>query len=376
VKIDSDLVSALYQGVTEEPPWQHFAEQLRLALNAKHVGVTLHHAQHSGHDIYVLATHGNDRVDWVGVEETYRREFMADDPYRLDRMEPGTVLRLDRPNSGEQYQNFLQQIGINQSLRSYCADPSGFHAWLDVTRGSEQPEPFSDQDMALLEALLPHLEQALGLYATINRLETECALYEGMIEHMTLGCVLLNRDGGVIRINDTAESIIAGSPMLNLLHGRLQLTSAESQRSLERAIEQMVSDERSRAEGVLVKVGDYDTGLLGLLVYPAPASYYYRGEQAPAVIIYLSNLKAGLDALRPSEHHSLERVRQLLGLTQREATLALLLASGYSIADAARYMTVGEAAVRNYSKNIYSKLGISSQTDLVRIVLRSFSFLK
>ena len=39
-------------------------------------------------------------------------------------------------------------------------------------------------------------------------------------------------------------------------------------------------------------------------------------------------------------------------------------------------MGVAEAAARSYSKRIYAKIGIKSQSDIVRLVYRSFALLR
>ena len=63
-------------------------------------------------------------------------------------------------------------------------------------------------------------------------------------------------------------------------------------------------------------------------------------------------------------------------MTRQEAKLALLLAYGHNLAEAACEMCIAENAARNYSKKIYAKMGIAGQTDLVRLMLRSLSFLR
>ena len=67
---------------------------------------------------------------------------------------------------------------------------------------------------------------------------------------------------------------------------------------------------------------------------------------------------------------------QLFGLTPQEARLALLLADGSTLAAAAHSLGVAETAARSYSKRIYAKMGIRSQSDIVRMVYRSFALLR
>ena len=116
--------------------------------------------------------------------------------------------------------------------------------------------------------------------------------------------------------------------------------------------------------------------MLGLLVQPAPVRVYYRGQEAPCAIVYVSEIYPNVPLAQPVHARSVQRICRLFDLTRQEATFSLLLAFGASIAEAATKMEIGESAARNYSKKIYSKMGISGQADLVRVMLRSLSFLR
>ena len=70
------------------------------------------------------------------------------------------------------------------------------------------------------------------------------------------------------------------------------------------------------------------------------------------------------------------QIARLFDLSPQEARLALLLAYGYTISEAAAEMHIAETAARNYSKRVYAKVGIGSQTDLVRLVYRNLAFLR
>ena len=135
-------------------------------------------------------------------------------------------------------------------------------------------------------------------------------------------------------------------------------------------------EELDRLTGEILRMGQVEDHLLGILVQSAPVRHYYRGHETPFVIIYLSEIHTPLQALQPAKSHSVQRICSLFDLTRQEATLSLLLACGHTIAEAAQKMQIGESAARNYSKKVYGKLAISSQADLVRVMLRSLLFLR
>lgn len=371
-----DLLHLLYQSIQDALPWQRFAEGLRGLLRARNVVITLHHVQQTGCDSYVMAGIADDPIDWQAVEEEYRANFMALDPVSLGRMVPGQVERLSQHLS---YSHFSKKLGFSDSMRLCVAEPQGMRCWVDVVRSEAQQPLFSTADMELLQALVPHMETALNLFARLQRQETECFVYESMLDHFGLGCVLLNGTGEVLHMNPVATQLVQRVPGLAVMERRLRLKDRAVQRQLEQAIEKMVlAREQGQEEvsGEILRMGQVEDHLLGILVQSAPVRHYYRGQETPCVIVYLSEIHTPLQALQPVKSHSVQRICSLFDLTRQEATLSLLLACGHTIAEAAEKMQIGESAARNYSKKIYGKLAISSQADLVRVILRSLSFLR
>ncbi|MBV8248124.1 MAG: hypothetical protein JO200_06695 [Comamonas sp.] len=374
--LPGDLLHLLYQSLQDALPWQRFAEGLRRLLGARNVVITLHHEQQTGCDSYVMAGIADDPIDWQAVEEEYRSNFMALDPMRLDRMAPGQVERLTVHLT---HSHFAQKLGFTDSMRLCVAEPQGMRCWVDMVRCDAQQPLFSAGDMALLQALVPHMETALSLFARLQRQETERFVYESMLDHFGLGCVLLNGAGQVLHMNPVATQLVQRVPGLSVQEHRLRLKDRAVQRRLEQAIEKVVlarEQGQEEANGEILRMGQVEDHLLGILVQSAPVRHYYRGQETPCAIVYLSEIHTPLQALQPAQSHSVQRICSLFDLTRQEATLSLLLACGHTIAEAAQKMQIGESAARNYSKKVYGKLAISSQADLVRVMLRSLSFLR
>jgi DNA-binding CsgD family transcriptional regulator len=76
-----------------------------------------------------------------------------------------------------------------------------------------------------------------------------------------------------------------------------------------------------------------------------------------------------VDPERGQEANS-ERELRLLGLTASEARLAALIGRGMSRGEAAAKLGLSPATVADTAKDIYSKLDIKRQSELVRLVDR------
>ncbi|MNC18274.1 Bacterial regulatory protein, luxR family [compost metagenome] len=180
-------------------------------------------------------------------------------------------------------------------------------------------------------------------------------------------------------MNQAARAIIDKHRGIELNHGRVLLQERAAQQALEKAIANALAasaQEGGHYRGELVRLQARDGVLLGMLAAPAPLIAYYQGRHVPSVIIYLSELTESLAMQQVSGGSAAELIAQLLDLTRQEARLAALLACGQTISEAAGQMGIAVTAARNYSKNIYAKLGIKGQNDLVRILFKSFALLR
>ncbi len=373
------LVGDIYEGPLEAEPWRSFAERLRIVMAARNVAITLHHPQGLVGDTYVMAQEADDATDWEAVETVYRQQFMRDDPRRLELVPPGAIVQIEGRSISPEARDYLAALDIGNCLRTSFAEPGGMRCWIDVVRPLRDAAPFGAADTALLRTLYPHLERALRLYAAQKRQEAERAVYEDTIDHFVLGSVLLDGTLAVMRVNKAAATIIEAHPGIAIARDRLRLADPARRRELDgalaRALAASAGDGQER-RGELVRLDTPGDKPLGLLVYPVAQARYYQGAHAPSVIVYLTDLAQRLEALQPTRESSQALVAQLFGLTPQEARLALLLADGCTLAAAAQQIGVAEAAARNYSKRIYAKMGIKSQSDIVRLVYRSFALLR
>lgn len=377
----TELIGLVYEGLNEARPWAALADRLRQVLAAINVTVTLLHAEELPSDIQVMSVDPDDHTDWLLAERVHRERFAHIELVDPRSLRPGEVLVFGPRDVEPECAAYMAFINLASCLRTCFAEPGGMRCWIDVIRGHSEPQrPFAAEDLELIRALLPHLGRALGLYARLKRQEAEKSIYEGCLDHLLLGCLLLDGDGQLLCVNQAARAIIDKHQGIELSHGRLQLQDRAAQRALDKAIVNAIAaraQEAGRYRGELVRVQAQDGVLLGMLATPAPLfDYYYQGRHVPSVIIYLSELTESLAMQQVSGGSAAELIAQLLDLTRQEARLAALLACGQTISEAAGQMGIAVTAARNYSKNIYAKLGIKGQTDLVRILFKSFALLR
>jgi len=360
----------------ESPPWESFLSELRSCMRARTADLTLFHAAGDGRDTHVMSSDAEDGQHWDRVESIYRARYMATDPLPQSAIHPGQIVQLDTAGADPQFREFLISNGIAHVQTMGFAEPGGMRCWLILIR-KDAACPFGSEERAIFAGMLPHLERALRIYATIMRRQTERDLYVETVDHLAVGCILLNGEGKVIHSNHAAISIMAEHANISIRNQQIYIADPGFRRHLERAIDSAMAARvncRSRPQSQLVKIPSV-AGTVGLLVHAVPIVPYYQGRQATHVIIYISTLGHS-EALNPFRNASQELLAQLFDLTKQESRLVLLLAEGKTLAAASIEMNIAERTARNYSKTIYQKIGIQRQSELVRLVYSSIALLK
>ena len=93
------------------------------------------------------------------------------------------------------------------------------------------------------------------------------------------------------------------------------------------------------------------------------AEMSFRSPRVAALLLIID-----IDPTRPGRIAP-ELVAAALGLTPAESVVAALLAEGRTIRDIARATGREEETVRWHKKHVFSKVGVSRQVDLVRLLL-------
>lgn len=360
------MVGALYEGPLTTPPWQQALQMLQDKLGAEHVTLMLRppSSDHSG----VMINTGETTRQ---ATESYETHFFSIDPFV--RLEEGEVVTAEEMVGREWlnstvYKEYLKPLGVRHLLGADIYTEDGVECRLRVTR-TEQAAPFSEDDKALVRFVLPHLKRAIQLHSRLDFLETERQLFAGTINRMLLGIISYDEQGNILETNEEARRILGEKDGIWMTRDALRLDRTTEERELHRIIRRACSGECAEATPAMVDAlavtRPSGRASLGVLIKTVPAGEYSEGRNRPAAVVYLRDPEA--NAAQPSH----ELVRRLFGLTRMEATLALLLAEGLTLDEAAEEMNVRRNTARTHLRSIFCKTGVTRQTMLVRLLLNS-----
>lgn len=270
----------------------------------------------------------------------------AADPGRLMAQGQRTVVvdeivPADRPYTHDPYfAHHLLLGGYRHEIQGVCATGRRGHALLTVTRRATSGS-FEPRHLRLLDAVVPHV--AAGLHTATVR-ETLAAP-----RATETGVIILDEAGDVVLANAVGERWLAtpdapGRPgrlwALHVLAGLLARSLTPDGAATVPAIE----------------VADPSTGAL----------YRLRAERAQET----DGGARSLILIEPARGADRPEALLRLGLTPREATVALGVLRGASEQELACDAGISPHTIAQHLRNVFTKLGISSRRELMLLLYR------
>ncbi len=349
-----DLLTALYEGLHEDPRWTTFLSRVQRRTRADHVSLICGQGDAPLHNSTQWFA-GRD----VRAQAEQLSGLAALDPTSYYRLRPGRVysatelMHPEDPDHGRSRKDYLERIGIRAGRYMRVTEPGGHSAWLSITRATDD---FSGADSALLSALGPHLSIALRTLNELERARFRSAVSDDALTRAGIGWAALDAQSHLI---DTG-----GDTPLRAHATRLMMaTGAEVEGTLGRLGERTTRSSPAAPQALRL---DGDTPL-NLIAVPAP-------DCSLTAAVMPTSIALTRRAREPNPGQAGVLAR-LMGLSSSEARLAVCLASGKSLAEAAEALHLTIETARNYSKRLYAKTGTRGQAELVRCVLSSVASL-
>ncbi len=362
------MIDQLYAGIDEQPPWHSFLRQLCEQLDAD-IGFLILRSPVPG-DTGLLLSHGLPAALLNKPNNIYSEGLYALDPFV--NLPEGKVVALDELQtldalrSSEFYQSCMKPWGILHILGSDLAMSDGMHASLRLTR-SEQRAAFETCCRQLLARLLPHLRRAMGLFARLQRVESERSLMEQTVSQLSLGSLLLDEQRQLLHANQAAREIVAQNSEALALDRQLHIKKDHHASRFRLLLDKAIDAHRSAATDVVQALSLNRQGErlpLNIVLRPLPQRSALTGQAMPAVAVFLSDPEYKSDT-------PVAVLKQLYGLTPAESRLAMALADGLSLDAASDQLHISRNTARAHLRAIFSKTGVTQQTMLVSLLLKS-----
>ncbi len=359
---ETDLLLPLYAGVHDQREWQTFLERVRRRTGADFASLIFAQGDtpiHMSKEVFAGRDLRNE-ARALGLVHIYEKDRI---PYKSLR--PGRVYQLTELISVDaearaSHAIINQSMGISDERIVRIKEQEGTSAWLMLTRDRDH---FTAADGSLLGAVAPHVAIALRSFVLAERQRVRSAASQDGLSRAGIGWVALGRDARVIDFDPRL------APVLTQLHGsenvvgdRLHIPAGATQ-VMAQAAADFAADPSAPPRTVVLR----DEPRLDALLVPM----FERPEAALAVPVLLMLCRYGQAGYGDQP----AMMRNLFDLSPREAQLALILAQGRTLPQAADIMGLRHETARGYLKKVFSKMRVGSQPELVRQVLSSSAWL-
>lgn len=351
------LYAAMLAGITSDPPWQAFVQSLLEMFGANHTNVIFRNA--GSQQMFIAQASSKALARFEDLEAGYDA---AIDPMPYFQMRPFRAYRLAEfvaPDVYDQHPfiaRFLKPFGMDELLICRVRTPARLQAWVSLTRPGGCR--FTADDMRTLEHVAQNFAAALDVFGRIKATEDERDAYARIAQARAAGVLRLDQNGAVIHSDATARMWLSEGRTITLAADRLKAPDRQDHARLAASVARILAG-ASDEEFLVLGAGGGES--LELLLFRVSDPSEPAWTAVPRIIAYMC--MNGREAL-PSP----QRLRVKFDLSRREAALCILLVRGFTLAQASIDLGISLQTARAYLKQIFRKVGVGRQAELIRTV--------
>ena len=232
---------------------------------------------------------------------------------------------------------------------------------------TRQKGDFDSAQIERFQFLLPHLERAVCIGFRLGTLGTMQRASFDLLDGNSRGVIVLDRQGHVIFANCAASELASSQDGIMLSPEGLSLQRRTDDAKLQQLIGEAlaISDNGSGfSSGVMRARRPSGKRPLSIFVSPLSQTTILMTVARPAVCVVIAD--PDRQELLPAD-----TLQKLFGLTPAEARLAVRLARGDALAEAAAELKITYATARTQLVVIFRKTGTRRQGELIKLLLSS-----
>jgi DNA-binding CsgD family transcriptional regulator len=366
----SKLIGCLYDGHIEEDPYNNFLYGVRQTIDASFASIT--RREPTGDDGGLLFV-SCDKLQKTLIDDHtnpytdryYTANLMTNLPW-------GQVLTLDEcyPYSSleetELYRFCMVPLDIYHMIGMDLRNANGQRFSVRFARPKSSPN-FGQSEREFLALLSPHIQRAVANGMQLIQLDNERKLYSKTISKQSIGIITLDERGKVITRNAVADELIREKDGIHIVNDHIHLDSQSARTKLNGYIEEVVQAQRAQQPAPVNALSvDRPSGKadLEILIKPMMVDKTVEPSHTPHMIVFINGPEKRYDI-------DIRLLMSLYGLTRAEAMLAKQLAEGANLDQAAGDLGIARNTARAQLRSIFAKTGVSQQSMLVSLILKS-----
>lgn len=220
---------------------------------------------------------------------------------------------------------------------------------------------FSRDDIAKFRLLVPHLCRAMEIRQHIDSAAGIVEDFRASLEWLRKPAYVVDQDCRIQFANGQGDTLLRSGHLKTAAGCQIVARSAAQTRVLHGLVDAIF---RNGAAGGHLALQRPDNRPLTLTVAPLHRSALPFALQSALILVDDPENRVSSDA-----PHAL--LQALYRLTRSEAQLAILIAKGKRVREAADERGIGLATARTHLAHIFQKTGVSSQGELIRLLIAS-----
>lgn len=362
-----DLVGQIYDAVSEPEGWDSFLGNLAATMGAHAARMRMVDKRNNNFGLIAGAGHDSafdqhyadyyTKVDLFNPILAQQNVGAAFDSHHLIPDE--TFYR------SEIYNDLFRQYDYFYGLGGNILKSDNIISRIGVHRSRTQG-PYSDQDLSLLNQLMPHLTRAFKLGTHLQELKSKQEGMEDALYRSSTPLILIDEYESVAFINQRAESLLNGNNNLTIINNHLQLLREVEQLQLHKLIHQAVATgarKGTKSGGAIRVTSETGEQRYNLIITPYPSrstSHLGLNTRICAAVF--------IHDTRQASKLSSDLLKTLYKLTPSEIRLAEGVVDGLTPAEAATKFGVSINTTRSQLRSLFAKTDTQRQAELVRLL--------
>lgn len=360
------IISSLNEAMLDDTHWPQASKLIDEACGSKGNALFFGKASSSTHvDIYFTKCcyRGDSRPDQM---HEYLKHYHAADEHvpRMRRLPHGKIVPIAEQFTEEErkrsrcYNKAYSRYEMQNALEVRLDMSDGAHiAW-----GIADPVDstgWSTSRVEMIARVLPQIHQYVRVRSALTEAD---ALGASLLDSTRAGIIQMDRRGMIATMNDKASKLLAKNDGLTCRANSLIAVQPTDQSKLSELLARALPryGAHARSGSMVIR----QLGLLPMLVlHVMPVESreeHYQTRRIAALILLMDPMdRVSIDP---------DLVEELLGLSAKEARIAVMLAEGRTLRQIAAMTGRGYNTLRYQFHLIFTKLGISRQVELTQII--------
>lgn len=359
--IPNDVIAAIYEGISDDQPWQRALAILREVFRTD--WSTLRLITQSGATLKEAAIGPPEYLseDIEGFLKHQAAQFLPThlglNQVIVSRWEPRELKGMSL--------YYQQTFEMDTSLSICIEEHETTKCILQFTRStklSEQHGPFTDTDVEVAKIVGMHFGRAIAFRRKMVNATVTSEYLSTALDNLGIGGLLVTPSGSVHILNRMAEKLLANANGLKISSNRLRATDRIDDAALQSALSAALSvDNELQDQHGLTLTREGNRHAIGVVIKSQPYRRLIASESEKCALVFVRTP----ESLTLSDT---KLIQQMFGFTPAEARLAICLAQGQPLEEIECAINIRHNTARSHLRSMYQKTDVNSMAELIHLL--------